>query len=175
MHSELTFKGIYHDRLILQDGSVVDHDWRSNIIVNRCRELLAAFMLGDSVVGIQYLALGQGDPNWDSTPPAPPPAGTQQLTDVAPVQIALSDPSMTIAYLNSANAAVAGPTHRLQISVTLAPGTPSPPPGETSYPLREFALFGRYGSEDYMIDYVRHPVIHKGVNDTLVRTIRLVF
>ena len=175
MQSEQTYKGIYHDRLIRHDGQVLDHGWRSNIIVNRCRELLAAFMLGDTVVGVQFIALGRGEAGWDSTPPAAPTAGTQQLTDVAPAYIQLSDPAMTIEYLNAGNHVVSGPTHRLQISVTLAPGTPPAPAGETSYALREFALFGRYGSENYMIDYVRHPVIHKGVNDTLVRTIRLVF
>lgn len=175
MNSELTFKGIYHDRLLLGDDRVLDCGWRSNIIVNRCRDLLAAFLLGDSALGVQYIALGQGDAAWDSTPPAAPSAGTQQLTDVTPEHIQLSDPAMTIAYLNVANEVVSGPTNRLQITVTLGPGLPPALSGETSYPLREFALFGRYGSEDYMIDYVRHPIIHKGVKDILVRTIRLVF
>ena len=175
MSTEAMFKGIYQDRLLLQDGRILEHGWRSNIIVNRCRELLAGFMSGDSALGIQYLAVGQGELAWDSVQPAAANAETQQLVDVAPIEIPLSAPAMTIEYLNSANNVVSGPTHRLQISVTLDPGIPPAPPGQTTYPLREFALFGRFGSEDYMIDYVRHPVIHKGMNDTLVRTIRLVF
>jgi len=175
MSAELHLKGIYHDRMLLCDGGELDYGWRSNIIVNRCRDLLAAFMFGDSALGVQYIALGRGDVAWDSTALAPPGAGTQQLTDVAPEQILMSDPAMTIAYLNAANAEVSGPTHRLEITLTLSPGMPPVEVGESSFPLREFGLFGRFGSEDYMIDYVRHPIIHKGVNDTLVRTIRLVF
>jgi hypothetical protein len=165
--------GKYRDRLLRADGSVRDFGVRSNIVVDRCRQLLSAFMRGDSAAsGIQSLALGRGDPAWD-TQAVPPLASTEQLVDGAPVVIAVA--SSDISYLDASGTPVAGPTPRLQITVTLAPGTPPPPLGETSYPLREFALFGAIGGDEYMIDCVRHPVIHKGAADTLVRTIRLVF
>ena len=52
-----------------------------------------------------------------------------------------------------------------------------PPPDEnlSSYPLREFGLFGKYGTIPYMIDCIRHPVIHKDTSTTLVRVVRLYF
>ncbi len=166
-------EGKYCDRLIRVSGAVVECGWRSNIVVDRCRRLLAAFMKGDSAaLGIQSLAIGRGDAAWDSTPVAPTP-GIEQLVDTAPVTIPIAAAAMS--YLDAAGAVTTGPTQRLQIIVTLAPGTPPPPASETSYPLREFALLGHFGGERYMIDYVRHPVIHKAPGDTLVRTIRLVF
>jgi hypothetical protein len=166
-------QGIYHDRLLRNGRLIRDAGWHSNIVVDRCRLLLAAFMKGDAAAsGIQSLAIGRGNAAWDSIP-APPGAGTEQLVDVAPVTIPIAAGDMS--YLDATGNVVAGPTPRVQIVVTLAPGTPPPGVGETIYPLREFALFGDFGGESYMIDCVRHPVVHKGAGDTLVRTIRLVF
>jgi hypothetical protein len=116
--------------------------------------------------------VGRGDAAWDAAP-VPPAAGTEQLVDTAFVLIPVAAADMK--YLDAGGAVTAGPTQRIQITVTLAPGTPPPPSGSTSYPLREFALLGNFGAERYMIDYVRHPVVHKAPGDTLVRTIRLVF
>jgi hypothetical protein len=166
-------QGQYHDRLLRAGTIVADAGWRPNIVVDRCRQLLAAFMKGDAAAsGIQALAVGRGDPAWDATP-LPPAPGTEQLVDAAPVMIPVA--AADLSYLDAAGHAVAGPTHRLQVVVTLDPGTPPAPMGESGYPLREFALFGDFGGARYMIDCVRHPVINKGPGDTLVRTIRLVF
>ena len=64
--------GKYHDRLIRAGGAIADGGWRSNIVVDRCRRLLAAFMKGDSAaLGVQSLAVGRGDAAWDSAPVAP--------------------------------------------------------------------------------------------------------
>jgi hypothetical protein len=165
--------GKYRDRLIRADGKVVDGDWRSNIVVDRCRRLLAAFMKRDSAaLGIQSLAVGRGDATWDSAS-LPPTPGIEQLVDASPVTIPIAATDMS--YLDAVGNVIAGPSQRLQIVVTLAPGTPPPGAGETSYPLREFALFGDFGGTPYMIDCVRHAVVHKAAGDTLVRTIRLIF
>ena len=40
---------------------------------------------------------------------------------------------------------------------------------------RSNSIIRNFGGEDYMINYVRHPVIHKQADDTLTRTIRLEF
>lgn len=173
MHKPTWPDGKYCDRLIRAGGRVEEGIWRSNIVVDRCRRLLAAFMKRDSAaLGIQSLAIGRGDAAWDSAS-VPPTPGIEQLVDTAPVTIPIAAADMK--YLDAAGAVTTGPTQRLQVTVTLAPGTPSLPMGASSYPLREFALFGNFGGERYMIDYVRHPVIHKAAGDTLVRTIRLLF
>lgn len=166
-------KGIYHDRWISPRGTVVELGWRSNMVVDRCRFLLAAFMKGDPTNGIQILKVGQGDESWDDEPPEPPVRTIEQLTDPSPVDIPIN--LSQIVYLDAAGNPIERPTHRLRITVLLEPGTPPIESGETSYPLREFGLFGQFGSQQYMIDYVRHPVIHKQADDSLERIVHLIF
>jgi hypothetical protein len=174
MSSELIMpKGIYYDRLVRPDGLFTDCGWCSNIIVDRCRYLLAAFMKGDTSSGIQLLKIGQGLEEWDGMPPASPVPTIEQLTDTSPVDVAIT--SSQIEYLDTEDNPTAGPTQRLSIAITLGPGVPPVASGEADYPMREFGLFGLFGSEEYMIDYVRHPVIRKQAGDTMDRTIRLMF
>lgn len=169
-------KGIYRDRLFGKRGEYFDSGWCSNIIVDRCRELIAALMAGSSVAqGIRFIAIGQGDSAWDTTPPAAPTSGSSALQDTSPFTMEVNMPQITLEYLNAGNVPVAGPTNRLQVTITLEAGTPPLASGEETYPMREFGLFGRIDTDEYMIDYVRHPVIHKGPDDTLLRTIRLIF
>lgn len=174
MHTPVyEIKGIYQDRIRRADGTVRAYGWRSNIVVNQCRMLLAAFMRGQAnTFGIEQLLIGQGDPAWDVNPPAPPARTISALVDANPVAVAVAAPNIT--YLSAAGTVVPGPTSILEISLDLGPGVP-PPVGTDPYPLREFALMGRIGAADFMIDYVQHPVIHKAAGDTLTRTIRLQF
>ena len=166
-------KGIYHDKWISPNGTIVDLGWRSNIVVDRCRILLAAFMKGDSSNGIQVMKVGRGEQFWDDEPPEPPVRTIEQLTDPSPVDIPIG--SSLIEYLDATGSPTEGPTHQLRISVMLEPGMPPVESEETSYPMREFGLFGQYGAQEYMIDYVRHPVIHKQAEDSMERTIHLIF
>jgi len=169
--SELAIKGIYRDRLLDAAGQVIfDSGWKSNLIVARCRVLLASFMNNEAAArGIQKLQVGQGLPEWDTTPPPAPDPNTTKLVDNAPFEIQLAD--LTIQYLNESDAVVQGPTNRLQIIVTLGPGKPP----TDNYPLREFGLFGKLGNDFYMIDYIRHPLIVKSSSVTLERRVRLIF
>lgn len=168
-------QGKYRDRLITASGDHIDYGWRSNVIVNQCRQLLAAFMKGDPTNGIQFIALGRGDVAWDSEMPAPPGMSTDQLTDPSPETVAITDTAMEIDYLNSVGDITTDTSHRIQVTVTLAPGSLPIAMGETAFPLREFALFGQRDTDDFMIDYVRHPVMNIGPEDTLIRRVRLVF
>ncbi len=111
--------------------------------------------------------------SWDEEPPNPPTREIQQLTDPSPVDIPIN--TNQIVYLDAAGDPTEDPTNRLSIVVTLESGTPPIAIDESSYPLREFGLFGIYDGGEFMIDYVRHPVIHKQADDTITRTIRLIF
>jgi len=181
MTSILTLpNGKYHDRIIPRKGQMKDFGWRSNIIVDRCRYLLASFMKNErtrgsrqKAVGIRWLAIGKGIENWDTQLPPQPPPTIQQLVDPAPFKIRIRP--RQIIYLDVDGNQATGPTHRIQITVTLEPGVPPIEGDEIAYPLREFGLLGRFGNEDFLINYVRHPVIHKQADETLNRTIRLVF
>ncbi len=163
-------KGSYRDRLIAPDGHVLDRGWRSNLIVDRGRILIAGFVRGDGATGIQRLSIGRGLAEWDAAPPEAPAPTTQQLVDPAPFDVPLT--AADIEYLDAGGEPTPGPTNRLRLVITLGENEP---PGEDPYPLREFGLFGDFGGEPYMINYVRHAVIHKAAADTLERTIRLVF
>jgi hypothetical protein len=172
--------GVYCDRIITRDGQVRDLGWCSNIIVDRCRYLLASFMKNEKssgtslkAEGIRLLAIGRGEEKWDTAPPPQALPAIQQLVDPNPFKIEVKPKQ--IKYLDDTRNIAQGPTHRIQVSIVLDPGVPPLNGEETAFPLREFGLFGRFGNKDYMIDYVRHPVIHKQADETLNRTIRLVF
>ena len=175
MASGNVIEGIYRDRLIAPDGQVVfDSDWKSNVIVLRCRVLLTGFMKNDATAkGIQSLKVGRGDPAWDNLVqlPKPDPNVLEQLVDNAPFVIPLA--KLKLEYLNPKTDDLSvAPTNRLQVTAVLGPGQPAAP---DPFPLREFGLFGQMNATEFMIDYVRHPLIEKDGLMTLERKLRLAF
>lgn len=169
-------RGIYRDILKGPDQRVIqDRGWVSNTIVDRCHILLAGFVKNETdAQGLRYLAVGQGDPAWDNAPgPEPPPANSDNLVNRYEPPIPLE--ALKLVYLNEDNQEVTTPTRRLQITATLGENYPEPLAPFNSYPLREFGLFARLGDIDYMLNSIRHPVIHKDAATTLVRVIRLYF
>lgn len=168
--------GIYRDVVNDHNGKKTDFGWRNNLIVDRCRVLLSAFMFGDAnSFGIQFLSLGRGEQSWDDLNPGTPAADDVALTDTSPVNINLADPELSITFWDASNALSISPSSRLQLELNLPIGFLPLAPGEDTFPLREFGLFGRYDTDDYMIDYVRHPVMHISGSDSFSRTIRLIF
>lgn len=166
-------EGIYRDVLIGPDGKpLFDSGWQSNMIVLSCRVLLAGFMKNEATAkGIQSLRVGQGDPAWDklAQPPKPDPNTLTKLTDAPGFTV----PNLTLEYLDPATDTVIGnQSSRLQITATMGPGQPAAP---DPFPLREFGLFGQMNNVDFMIDYVRHPLIEKDSLMTLERKVRLAF
>jgi hypothetical protein len=168
-------EGIYRDRLIAPDGRIVfDSDWKSNVIVLRCRVLLASFMKNDATAkGIQSLKIGRGDLSWDNLVqlPKPDPNVLDSLVDNAPFVMSLN--LLKLEYIDPTNNDLsAKPTNRLQVTAVLGPGQPAAP---DPFPLREFGLFGEMNNTEFMIDYVRHPLIEKDALMTLERKLRLAF
>ena len=160
--------GIYRDRLWTPAATPVDRGWRSNIVVDQARLALASFMKGEEeAFGIRVLQVGAGDEAWDQQGAPAPVATTTELVD--PVDDREIDPEQ-IVFLDETGAEVDGPTSRVQVTVEYEPGEPA-----EEVALREFGLFGELLGELYMIDYVRHPVLNKGAQDTLERVIRLRF
>jgi hypothetical protein len=174
-----SIKGIFRDRLIGPDGSLLyDSGWAPNTIVDNCRILLAGLMRNELSGGIHHLAVGQGDVEWDTEGVQAPDRTVEALATPYPDHILVdstADTNLVLEYLSVADKVVQpGPTSRLQITATLAPGYPAPELPLSTYPLREFGLFGGAGGT-YMINCVRHPVIHKHASATLIRVIRLYF
>lgn len=173
-----TIKGIYRDIIRDKNKKVTyDSGWVENTILNRCRILIAGFMKNSpNIQGIQYLAVGQGSAAWDTA--GIPPVDASETGDLynrfEPV-IPVSDPHLILTYLQGENETTE-PTSRLQITATLGEGYPPPIPPLTTYPLREFGLFGDFdGNKPFMINCIRHPVIHKDESATLIRVMRLYF
>jgi hypothetical protein len=167
--SKLSIHGIYRD--VVEDAErrvVRDSGWVSNTIVSRCHELLASFMKNGPASGIQYLEVGRGSDTWDAEP-VPSGPGQTALVDENPFKVE----DLEVAYLDADDDVQEAPSNRLQITATLGPGYP--PVDGTSYPLREFGLFGELDGEPYMINAIRHPVIHKDATTTLIRVVRLYF
>lgn len=168
-------KGMYRDILTGPGNRILyDSGWRSNTIVDSCRILLAGFVRNGPTTGIHHLAVGQGDVAWDQAgiPPTDPATTVGLINGYTPA-IPVAD--LELAYLDAADSVVVGPTNRLQISATLAPGYPPPVPPLNTYPLREFGLFAQFDGADYMINCIRHAVIHKEPTATMLRVIRLFF
>lgn len=169
-----SLRGMYRDVLLAGDGRTAwDSGWTPNTVVDRGRALVAGFLRNDASAGIQFLAVGQGLPQWDAAGTPPPEATATDLLNRHAPPIPAAD--LNLAYLDAAGNVVEGPTTRLQITATLAAGYPAISPPATAYPLREFGLFGRFGDTDYMVNCVRHAVIHKDAASTLIRVIRLYF
>lgn len=175
---DISIKGIYRDVLLDARGKVVsDTGWRSNLIVLSCRVLLAGLMKGEQTetpLGIQSLKVGRGNPAWDTTTPAPDPSLTA-LVDPNPFTIPRE--GLELMYLDTSGQLSAKPTSRIEIIAKLGPNQPPPDPAQPTkpYPLREFGLFGQLTGEDYMIDYIRHPLIEKDNALTLERHVQLIF
>ena len=170
--SHITIKGIYRDRLRAPDGRLVfDSDWRSNMVVLKGRQLLAGFMKNEATAhGIQVMKIGRGQASWDTTPPpAPDPKAITQLVD--PTPFIVPGANVTLTYLTDLDVPTPSVTNRLQITAVLGPGQPS----AASYPMREFGLFGQLNGADFMIDYIRHPLIEKDGLVTMERKVRLIF
>ena len=171
----MVIEGFYRDRLTGPGGVLLrDSGWQHNLIVLQARRLLAGFMKNEATAqGIQSMKVGRGDPAWDTTPPPEPDPGTlNELVDAAPFVI--SGGSLVLQYLTPSDTPTATITNRVQITATLGPGEPTPA-NQPPFPMREFGLFGRMNGADFMIDYIRHPLIEKDGLLTLERKVRLVF
>ena len=166
--------GKYHDEIFKGDNTRIAFGWRANVVVDQCRDLLAAFIKGETTFGIQRIDLGRGDSLWDSSIYTSPPASTASLVDPGFASILASTADMSIEFIDPTGAVTATPSNRIEVTVNIN-GTSLPLSAGEVFPLREFALVGRHDTADFMIDYVRHPVINIASGDVLVRKIRLTF
>ena len=172
--TEMNIQGIYRDRLFSSTGHLIfDSGWQSNLIVLRCRQLLASFMTNTATAkGIQSFKVGRGEESWDASgAPLPDPDDTV-LVDPAPFEIVAAD--LKFDFLTPSDDVTGGPTNRIQITATLGENQPSPA-GDPPFPLREFGLFGELDGNPFMIDSIRHPLIEKDGATTLERKVRLIF
>jgi len=168
--------GRYHDVLFDASGRVVeDRGWRPNAIVGDFRRLLAALIRGKpAATGLLGLKVGAGLAAWDDTGPPPGTSGQTALVDPNPFTV--TGAAVTTDFLTGGTVS-ATPTNRLQVQVTLGPGSPPWPDGanHVSGNLREFGLAATLDGQTVLLNYVTHPVIAKDPASTLLRTVWLTF
>lgn len=174
-----TLRGIYRDCLIHANGETVATDWRPNTIVRNCRVLLAGCLRGDFPEIKLELSVGRGRDDWDENEPGKAAESVQGLEQAHTP--ALGRESLQIDYLDEGTQSDV-PQPALQIIATLPPGYPPALPDLDSYPLREFGVFGAVTQNAgtatektlrYMVNCIRHPVIHKNAAATLIREVRI--
>ena len=161
---------------------IYDSGWHKNQIVDQCPELVAALMIRfdgyeeNNPSGIRFLRVGSGtEESWD--PSIPPPVTTVNLE--TPYMIRNGAQGQAYDDFPITTSDIERKGTQLTITAKLPPGYPVPPEGKTSYPLREFGLFGRYGGQDdnnfYMINYVKYHLVEKDHSAELIRRIVLEF
>lgn len=166
--------GIYNDVLTSHDLHLaVDHGWRSNRIVSGSDILIASLMMGmPDIEGILFLAIGEGDPAWDSSNPLASTSADNLHAEL--LRVPVND--QQIGFIDDANQPSTNPTNRLAINVDFV-GSDIVTGNYQS--LREFGLFGGDATNTlnsgYLINYVIHPRIDLTTNATLTRQLRLTF
>ncbi len=137
-----------------------------NLTTDPLRVLLAALFGGQiGYSGVQFWAVGSGDPSDNpQSPPAPSPTDARLVTEIARVPVAIS-------YLDDlGNPVVGGVSRHIQVQAVF-------PQGLATGANTEFGLFGgtatAVANTGLMIDRVTHPVFNKQSNTT--RRITLVF
>ncbi len=179
-------QGIYRDRLF--DASKqpkFDSGWKSNTIMASFHVLLARFIVHDPDLfqyqkGRLIMRLGAGSQAWDtvSGPPAVQP-GEETFPPYANFLLK-EDGDLVWAYLNDQHIEQGKiPSPLVRITATIKPHTPL----DAVCPLREFALYLRLQelssdpniTHDFIINHVRHPLISKAPEDTLIRQIQFTF
>lgn len=156
---QVTFTTTVLDEYNRGEGFQVE--WEShNLITNGMKTLLACLFANQSgYSGVQYLAIGSGDPNGDPlNPAAPNVSDTKLTTEIARVPV-------TISFLDDLGNPTTGtnPSTHVQLQGVFGRGVGT---GNNV----EFGLFGGnagggVNGGGYLLDRVTHPVKVKGAGD----------
>jgi hypothetical protein len=167
----MSIKGTYHDILIdSQNNRLFDSGWKNNRIVDSCHILNAAlFRNPDLLKGVQFLAVGNGLPAWDSHIAVP--TGSERVLQNEVFRCPVTPDN--ISFEDSSGLCSSVPSSILRINATIT----YPDLNGGDHRLREFGLFGGNATKDpnsgYMIDYVIHPRIDVSDGMSLQREVRL--
>lgn len=182
-------QGIYRDRLF--DASKqpkFDSGWKSNTIMASFHVLLARLVLHDQDLfkyqgGYLAMRLGAGDKAWDTLdgPPSPKPGEENIVAPYADFLLKENE-GLEWAYLdnqqNERKKSEYSPLVRITATIT-----PNAPLVKVVCPLREFALYlclqglprAENARQEFIINHVRHALISKAPEDTLIRQIQFTF
>lgn len=127
--------GEWKDTIYDAEGNLIkETPWRKNQIQNTAGGVLMA-LLGTHPTwgGLQYLAIGEGDPSWDVTPPSQSHDATILTSEI--FRKAIGYANVTFRDPSNPDAIVADPSRVMQLEVEFGAA-------EANGIHREFALFG---------------------------------
>jgi hypothetical protein len=161
-------QGIYRDQVWTREGRLIlDRGWRSNTITTTAWPLVAGLLRNDPALGgILYVAVGSGDPQWDSGPAT----SDASLTTLHDELVRQPVPIKDISYLDADGSPTQTPTSCIEITTRFSWS-------DQTRTLRELGLFGGDATagkdSGYLINHLIHPRIDLGSETTLERTLRL--
>lgn len=126
------------------------------------QQLATMLKSGPQSWGPLSIAIGQGEADWDRTPPVLRRGTTQLAAETARKPLTPED----IDYITETGGTSSRPTSRLRLQTTFASG-------EGTGTLRECGLWAGEGSGEVLLAYFVHPRIEKRESDSLARSIQL--
>lgn len=163
--------GRYQDTIVTRSGERRARTWRSNLVVSRCYELVAALMKRQpGVSGVLWWAVGSGQASWDAERPQPRLGDRRLRGDELQRQEVLAE---HMSFVDAHGNASATPTSRLEVRGAFRAerfgGTP----------LREFGLFGgaaaSAAASGVLINHVIHTRVDLAPGELLERRLILSF
>ena len=90
----MEIRGAFRDRLSRPGRAPVEAPWQPNLVLWSALDLIGSLLCNRSQ-GVAFLAVGSGDPAWDSKPPKPDKGRTQLTAEVHRVRLV---PGETLSY-----------------------------------------------------------------------------
>lgn len=165
--------GRWRDTITWVDGTVDVGPWHHNQVQDASATLIGLLMREtiegamSSFSGINFLAIGEGDPSWDLGTPAQPRTDTTLESEIDRFAVAPPD---DIIYLNPStlNPQIS-PSKVIEVNTTI--------PFSVTGDLREFGLFGgdadSTANSGYMVNWIVHTKIEKTTQQSIQRTIQI--
>lgn len=161
--------GEFRDIITYPDGTVEDRGWNRNTIVVSVNQLISALLKKETgYTGIQYWAIGSGQPEWDSSQPNAQPTDRGCVNEFFRKAITPT----AIRFVDEAGQTTSAVTNRLEISLFFDKN-------EAVGSWREFSIIGGNATASlntgYSINHKIHGKIEKTRDITIERTIRFTF
>lgn len=165
---QFNVKGEYTDTIRYADGTV-EVIKSHNLIVDGLYKIITSLLSAKGgYSGLQYWAVGSGNPSWDSELPNPQTSDTRLTQEIGRKKIQPSD----FAWVNASGEVQSTPTNRLRVRVTFSNS-------ECDGAWREFGLFGgnatSTANSGIMMNHKNHPVVNKTSEMEIEREIIFTF
>src|SRR5262245_8181672 len=151
-------RGAFRDRLTGPGRTAVEAPWRPNLVLWSALDLIGSLLCNRSQ-GLTFLAVGSGDPSWDTKPPTPDKGRTGLTAELYRLRLV---PGETLSYDPA--------TGRLHVHASLGPG-------KATGTRREWGLVGGAASprpgSGTLVNHAVLGAVEKGEDDTFEGDVEL--